>query len=227
MSKETDNLIRDVSKFIKKVENSAQKNQLTCGNCFQNLDDYKEEKILFDRIKIGNFSNTKEQGDALEELVKLMFSRIDLVESVTITTKETAIGQIDIILIPLRDNLYDIWGINGEYPRGIIGECKNYTKKIQDNKVSKSEIEKSCWRACKSGCLSFFIGSEYTRDAINEIGEYNNYKHLLCSNHKGAWIVPLKLSMIETIIDNNINFCYFIQWAISMSKVINSVANYL
>jgi hypothetical protein len=99
MSKETDNLIRDVSEFIEKVENSAQKNQLTCGNCFQNLDDYKEEKILFGKIKIGNFSNTKEQGDALEELVKLMFSRIDLVKSVTITTKETAIGQIDIILM--------------------------------------------------------------------------------------------------------------------------------
>ena len=96
---------------------------------------------------------------------------------------------------------------------GLIGECKNYTKK-----VGKEEIEKNCWRCCKSGFLSFFIGSQFTTGALDEVDEFNLHKDSICKKNCGVFIVPLNLEMIKIIIENKINFCYFIKWAIQRAK---------
>jgi hypothetical protein len=219
--------VDSLKEFVQKNEKISHRDQLTCENCFENVDNYKEEKELLAKIKAGVFENPTDQGNALERLIKSLFNKITLINSVKITNKETALGQIDIILIPLCGNLYDVWGLIGESPQGVIGECKNYGQNKSKNKVSRPEIEKSCWRACKGGCLSFFIGHEYTQDAIAEVAEYNSNKNLLCTKCQGAYIVPLKLYMIEAVVENDINFCYFIKWAIATSKTITSIANYL
>ena len=215
--------IEEISNFIEKEKNLELKNELTCDNIFKNSDLYIQEKKLLNQIAAGLFKTTKEQGDALEAVIKSLFKRINLIHNVEVTTKETAIGQIDIVLIPLRENIYDVLGLSFEKPKGLIGECKNYIK----NKVSRPEIEKSCWRACKGGCLSFFIGVGYTDDAITEISEYNINKEYLCTKHTGAYIVPLSIDMIQEIVNNDINFCYFIKWAINVSKNITAISSYL
>jgi hypothetical protein len=219
--------LKDLNSFIEKDKNLSIRDQLTCSNCFENTDDYSEEKALISVIKSNNFSSTSQKGDALEKLMKSLFNTVSLIASTEVTNKYTAIGQIDLLLTPLRSNLYDIWGLASEKPKGIVGECKNYTKVKNQNKISKQEIEKSCWRACKSGCLSFFIGPEYTKDALSEVAYYNNNKHLLCTNHTGALLVPISLPMIEIIIENNINFCYFIYWAVMKSQGVAPILNYL
>jgi hypothetical protein len=219
--------LKDLNSFIEKNESLSRRDQLTCANCFENNDNYSKEKALIAIVKSNDFSNTSQKGDALENLMKSLFDKISLIDSTEVTNKSTAIGQIDLLLTPLRSNLYDIWGLASEKPKGIIGECKNYTKIKSQNKISKQDIEKSCWRACKSDCLSFFIGPEYTEDARLEVAYYNNHKHLLCTNHIGALLVPISLQMIETVVENNVNFCYFIYWAIMKSHSVAPILNYL
>jgi hypothetical protein len=222
-----DAFLKDLSSFIQKDEKLSRRDQLTCANCFENINCYDKERDLISIVKSDDFSNTLEKGNALEDLMKSLFNMVSLINSTEVTNKSTAIGQIDLLLTPLRSNLYDIWGLASEKPKGIIGECKNYTKVKQQNKISKQEIEKSCWRACKSGSLSFFIGPEYTEDARLEVAYYNNHKHLLCTNHTGALLVPISLPMIELVIENNINFCYFIYWSIMKSRGVAPILNYL
>jgi hypothetical protein len=143
--------LKDLSSFIEKNESLSRRDQLTCANCFENNDNYSKEKALIAIVKSNDFSNTSQKGDALENLMKSLFDKISLIDSTEVTNKSTAIGQIDLLLTPLRNNLYDIWGLASEKPKGIIGECENYTKIKIQNKISKQDIEKSCWRACKSG----------------------------------------------------------------------------
>ncbi len=118
--------------------------------------------------------------------------------------------------------LYTIWGISNNIPRTIIGECKNYPK----DPVGRPEIEKICWRTCKGGCLSFFIGFELTKPALDEIGYFNQNKDSICLNCEGSLIIPITILMLETIIENDINFCYFIRWALQASKIM-SITNYI
>ena len=131
-------------------------------------------------------------------------------------------GQTDIQLLPIDNRLYEIWGIRDCPPMSIIGECKNYPK----DPVGREEIEKICWRTCKGGCLSFFITFDFTQPALDEIAYFNRHKNDLCIKGEGALIVPITIFMLETIITNNINFCYFIRWAILYSKDMN-IANYI
>lgn len=219
-----DKLLTDIDIFIKKSEASCFRDAITCKNVFKNADFYAIENELLDKILTGNFSNTKEQGDSLENLVKLLFGKIQLIHSIEITNKDIALGQIDIQLVPIDDALFEIWGLHKQIPEGIIGECKNYSKKKEA--IGRPEIEKICWRTCKGGCLSFFIAYGYTEDAIKEISFFNSHKKSLCYKHEGALIVPLTVSMFELVIQNQINFCYFVKWAISTSKMMN-IANYL
>jgi hypothetical protein len=93
------------------------------------------------------------------------------VTSLNVTGKETALGQIDLILIPTDDGLFDLWGMTNDYAKTIIGECKNYTS----NKVEKYEIEKTCWRTCKGRCLSFLLQKLYA-GSIDEIHNFNQCK---------------------------------------------------
>jgi hypothetical protein len=219
----SDNFIDEVQRFITKAKLSERLDELNCENIFDNEDSYTKEKSILEKIRLGQFSNTKEKGDALEDLVKSLFGRVDLINSVQICNKETGVGQIDIILIVLRDNIYDVWELASEKPQGIIGECKNYST----NKVSRPEIEKTCWRACKSRCLSFFIAPSYTDDSIKEMQFFNLQKKSILTNHDGIYIVPITIEMIEKTVLNNINFCYFIKWAIAYSKNIAPIANYI
>jgi len=215
--------LTDLNSYIRKIS-SHQKNQVNCGNIFDNSNSYSSEKAYLDRIKASDFSTTKEQGDLLEELVKSLFSRIDLIHSVEITNRDITLGQIDIQLIPVVDTIYDVWGLLKEQPSGIIGECKNYSKKKQP--VGRPEIEKTCWRSCKGGCLSFFIGYAFTEDAIKEVGYFNSEKKSLCCKHSGTYVILITVPMLEVIVENQINFCYFIKWAIAMSSLMN-IAGYL
>ena len=70
-----DKFLVDIQDYINKSINinSSKNNILTCQNCFDNSDQYKQEKEIFKNIKSGNFKNTKEQGDLLENLVKSLF----------------------------------------------------------------------------------------------------------------------------------------------------------
>ncbi|OYQ63722.1 hypothetical protein B9G53_15525 [Pseudanabaena sp. SR411] len=145
-----------------------------------------------------------------------------MINSFDVTNKDTALGQIDINLIAVDNSLYDVWGMVNDYPSNLIGECKNYSSE----KVSRPEIEKTCWRSAKGKALSFFIGNGYKETAISEIGEFNLYKNQIINNGNGVYIVPISISMLEVVIDNNLNFCYFIKWAIKASKMM-AIANYL
>jgi len=217
--------LEELNQFICKIQGyDGIKNSLNCGNCFDNLNSYESEKLILTKIHEKKYKNTKEQGNILELLVKSLFEKINLVHSIKITGKDIAVGQTDIQLLPIDDDdmLYEIWGLKKHKPNSIIGECKNYPK---DN-VDRPEIEKICWRTCKGRSLSFFIGFEYSQPALDEISGFNSSKHLICQGCEGALIVPLTFYMLEAIIENNINFCYFINWAISTSKMM-SIANYI
>lgn len=221
-----DKLLDEINIYInkhKKIQ-GKQKDVLNCDNVFDTTNLYDEEKKYLDKISNGSFANTKEQGDLLELLVKCLFQRIDLLQSVIITNKDMAIGQIDVQLIPVQEYIYDVWGMIKEKPECIIGECKNYSKK--KDPVGRPEIEKMCWRSCKGGCLSFFIGYGYTEEAVDEISYFNNNKSSLFYRHQGVFIIPLTLPMLEVVINNKVNFCYFLKWSIDMSRKMN-IANYL
>ncbi|MDZ8088482.1 MAG: hypothetical protein RMY16_23405 [Nostoc sp. DedQUE12b] len=215
--------LNEINSYISKAS-FRKTNSINCENIFDITDLYIKEKECLDKILNKKFKNTTEQGNLLEELVKLLFKRIDLIHSIEITNRDTTLGQIDIQLLPVDEVIYDVWGMIKEKPKFMIGECKNFSKK--QDKVDRPEIEKICWRSCKGGCLSFFIGYGYTQDAIDEIAYFNNNKDSICFKHQGAFIIPLTLSMLETIILNKINFCYFIKWAIFTSRMM-SIANYL
>ena len=221
---DTDKFLVDIQDYINKSINidSRKNNILTCQNCFDNSDQYKQEKEIFKNIKSGNFKNTKEPGDLLENLVKSLFSRITLITSFSITNKDTALGQIDVSLIAIDETIYEIWGMIADFPSCLIGECKNY----KSDKVGRPEIEKMCWRASKGQALSFFIAPSFKQPAIEEISDFNLYKENILKKSRGVYIVPINLEMIEIIIDNNLNFCYFVRWAIKSSKQM-AIANYL
>jgi hypothetical protein len=215
--------IEDLNRFISKVQSVEIDNPTTCETVFSNSDEYAEEKIYLQEIASQNFATTKDRGDALEKLILKIFNRIDLLDSISMTRKETTLGQLDLQIVTVKDYIYDVWGIIRDKPNAdyIIGECKNYT-----NPVGRPEIERVCWRAIKGSCLAFFIATEYTKDALDEIGYFNqNIKNIL-PNSNGLYIIPISISMIEAIIENNINFCYFIKWAIKNSKIM-SIINYL
>ncbi len=215
--------IEDLNRFIRKVQSVENNDPTTCATVFSNRDRYSEEKIYLQEIASENFSTTKDRGDALEKLILRIFNRIDLLDSITMTRKETVLGQLDLQMVTVRDYIYDVWGMIRDKPsvEYIIGECKNYT-----NPVGKPEIERICWRASKGACLAFFIATEYTKDAIDEIAYFNQNRQNILINFQGVYVIPISISMIEAIVENNINFCYFIKWAIKNSKIM-SIVNYL
>ncbi len=214
--------IDDLEDYIKKKQHfDLLKNEICCGNCFQNSDLYNYEKKLVEKIRQGNYKNTKERGDILEDLLKSIFQRISLVNSLSVTNRDTSLGQIDLILTPLDNTLFDIWGLVADYPEGIIGECKNY----QDS-VGREEIEKFCWRVSKGQQLGFFVATKYTKGACDEIGWINKCKQLILVKNSGVYIVPITLEMVECVISQNMNFCYFIEWSIKLSKNM-AITNYL
>jgi hypothetical protein len=215
--------IEDLNRFISKVQSAENNNPTTCATIFSNYDRYSKEKIYLQEIASETFSTTKDRGDALEKLILEIFNRIELLDSISMTRKETALGQLDLQMVTVEDYIYDIWGMIRDKPEAeyIIGECKNYT-----NPVGRPEIERVCWRAIKGGCLAFFIATEYTQDALDEVAYFNlNIKNIL-PNFNGVYIIPISISMIEAIVENDINFCYFIKWAIKNSKIM-SIVNYL
>lgn len=217
-----ESFLEDLNGFIQKVKLS-EGDSTTCEKIFSNSDSYLNEKKYLLEISSGQFSTTKDRGDALENLVRSIFNKIDLLDSISLSRKQTILGQIDLQLVTIEDYIYDVWGMARDKPNAeyIIGECKNYT-----DPVGRPEIERICWRAIKGCCLAFFIATNYTQDAIDEIGYFNlNRSNLLCK-HSGIYIIPLSLSMIEAVVENDINFCYFMKWAIKYSKMM-SIANYL
>jgi hypothetical protein len=215
--------LEDLCGFIAKVKAHEVNDPTTCETIFRNDDLYLDEKRCLQEIASGSFKTTKDRGDALEILIQKIFNRIELLDGISITRKQTALGQLDLQLVTIREYLYDVLGMAVDKPNVdyIIGECKNYT-----DPVGKDEIERMCWRASKGSCLSFFIATEYTSDAIQEISYFNQNRQNLLSIHKGVYIIPLSLSMIEAVVENDVNFCYFIKWAIKFSKII-SIRNYL
>ena len=98
-----------------------------------------------------------------------MFNRFSLISSFSVTNRDTALGQIDINLIPIDETIYDIWKMTRDYPCCLIGECKNY----KSDKVARPEIEKMCWRVSKGQALGFFIAPSYKQTAIQEIDEFH------------------------------------------------------
>ncbi|MBE9221316.1 hypothetical protein IQ215_01275 [Cyanobacterium stanieri LEGE 03274] len=216
--------LTDIQDYInKRINFDIQKKDLiNCNNCFSCDDQYKFEKEIVQKIKSKDFQNTTEQGNLLEDLVKSLFKRITLISSLSVTNKDTALGQIDINLIPIDETIYEIWGMIGDFPSCLIGECKNYNK----SSVGRPEIEKMCWRTGKGQALSFFIAPSYTKEAIEEISYFNLSKESILKKSQGVYLVPLTLKMLEIIVDNNLNFCYFIRWAIQSSKKM-AIANYL
>lgn len=215
----------DIQNYInKRIDFDRQKNNsMNCNNCFSCNDKYKDEIKIVHQINSKNFKNTTEQGNLLEDLVKNLFSRITLITSLSVTNKDTALGQIDINLIPIDETIYEIWGMINDSPLCLIGECKNYNS----DKVGRSEIEKMCWRTSKGQALSFFIAPSYTKEAIEEISDFNLYKQSILKKSKGVYIIPLTLKMLEIIVNHNLNFCYFIRWAIETTKRKMAIANYL
>ena len=135
-----------------------------------------------------------------------MFGRISLITSLSVTNKDTFLGQIDVNLITVDEIIYEIWGLRGDCPSSLIGECKNY----KSAKVSRPGIKKSCWRAGKGGSLSFFIRAHFSKDAVKEIGYFNNYKESIFVKSKGIYLIPLTIDILDIIISNNLNFYYFI-----------------
>jgi hypothetical protein len=218
-----ENFLKDLRRFIDKVKSSEDRESTTCETIFSNSDLYSKEKIYLEEIGSENFTTAKDRGDALEKLIVEIFNRIELLDGISMTRKETFLGQLDLQLVTVKDYIYDVWGMIHDKPsvEYIIGECKNYT-----DPVGRPEIERICWRASKGSCLAFFIATDYTQDAIDEIAYFNNNRKNILSNYKGVYIIPLSISMIEAIVENNINFCYFIKWAIKNSKIM-SIANYL
>jgi hypothetical protein len=215
----------DIQDYINKStqNNQRKSNLLTCDNIFKLEDGYKEEKRILSEIKAGNHSTTTNQGDLLEKLLKNLFDRISLISNFSVTNRDTFIGQIDVILTTIDTTIYEIWGLTGDCPSYLIGECKNYKK----SNVSRPEIEKSCWRAGKGKALSFFVGKQFSEDAVKEIGYFNLIKGTIFVESKGIYIVPFTLDMIDVVISNDLNFCYFIRWAIQLSINGMSIANYL
>jgi hypothetical protein len=219
-----DKFLLDIQDFINKsIQNDDRKRDvLTCNNTFTCDDSYKNENEILTRIKAGSFKTTKEQGDLLEDLLKSLFNRMSLISSLSVTNRDTALGQIDINLMTVDETIYEVWGLIGDCPSCLIGECKNY----QTDKVARPEIEKTCWRACKGRALSFFIGPSFKETAIKEIGDFNVQKGSIFYRSEGVYIVPITLGMLDVIISNELNFCYFIRWAIQASKKM-AIANYL
>jgi hypothetical protein len=215
----------DIQDYInKRINFDTQKNNsMNCNNCFCGDDEYKTEKEIFQKIKSKDFRHTTEQGNLLEDLVKNLFARITLINSLSVTNKDTALGQIDINLIPIDETIYEIWGMIGDFPSCLIGECKNY----KSDKVGRPEIEKMCWRTSKGQALSFFIAQSYTQEAIEEMNYFNLSKESILKKSQGVYIVLLTLKMLEIIIYNNLNFCYFIRWAIETTKRKMAITNYL
>lgn len=83
-----------------------------------------------------------------------------------------------------------------------------------------------CWRASKGQALSFFIAPGFKQPAIEEISDFNLYRENILKKSQGVYIIPITLKMLEIIIDNNLNFCYFTRWAIQSSRQM-AIANYL
>lgn len=221
--------LNELKRFVERqiyIQSKVQ-DSINCCNMFDDEKMYDNEENLISLVDSTrskySTAKTTEQGDALENLMKALFNRVKFIDSIEITNRDTAIGQIDLQLTPIDERAYDILGLMNDKPVGIIGECKNYSS---NSKVKREEIEKTCWRACKSGSLSFFIGPRFTSGALDEVDEFNLYKADICRKHCGVFIVPLNLEMIKIIIENKINFCYFIMWAIHRSKS-NNITSHL
>lgn len=202
---------------------SHDENSVGCKDLFNGEEMYDEEEKLFLQVT-SSHKNTTEQGDALENLLKKLFNRIQFLDCVAVTNKDIAIGQIDLQLNVISDRAYKFLGLIDESPLGLMGECKNYGF---NKKVPKDDIEKICWRCCKSGFLSFFIGANFTSGALNEIDTFNLNKRDFCVKNHGVYIVPIDLEMLQVVIENKINFCYFVKWLVNRAYSNSQITSHL
>lgn len=223
MSPSPNSFLIDFQDYLEKAiaQDNSSNNAVNCGNSYK-AHDHSEEKEVLRKIREEDYGPTTEQGDLLELLLKKLFNRITLISSVSITNKDSILGQIDVKIITLDETFYDVLGLIQDYPLSLIGECKNYKKE----RVSRPEIEKMCWRSCKGRALSFFIGNGYKQTAIKEVEDFNLNKERILKDCRGVYIVPITLDMVDTVVSNELNFFYFIRWALRATRE-NGISSYL
>lgn len=213
--KKKDLFLSQLQTFLKKeAAYSKRLNEVaSCSDFFNNEDGYEKERRLLQENKQSNLSSNR-RGEILEEIVFSLFNRVEILEVLNRNKAQTLIGQIDLQALVIHESAYDILGLRPR-PKSdlIIGECKN----LRNKSVELENIEKACWRSCKSTSLQFFIGTKYTTEAINEVKHFNSCKEMIFVDSKGVWIIPITIDMIEVVIENNINFLSFLKWSIKHS----------
>jgi hypothetical protein len=196
-----------------------------CGNCFDHDDKYQSELGILTQIESSSEQKTtKGKGDLLEELLESLFRRFDTVEPFSRNTCDTGIGQIDLLVTVIADEFYDVLGLFKK-PKGIIGECKNYDS---SGSLGRPIIEQMCWRSVKGSVLVFVVAKKFSKDSQKEIGDFNNLAPKIVKDFPDdAILVPITLEMISVVLKEDLNFCYFLKWAIQATKHNMAISNYL
>ncbi|MGD1902699.1 MAG: hypothetical protein ACFB9N_10720 [Geitlerinemataceae cyanobacterium] len=159
----------------------------------------------------------------LEDLMRKLFHRFDLAEPYSRNTCDTGIGQVDLILTAISDEFYEILGLKDK-PKGIVGECKNYKP---SKALGRPIVEQMCWRSIKGGSLILVVAKEFTKDSQKEISFFNGFVRTLKDHPGNAILIPITLEMIDVVLNENINFCYFLRWAIQGTQNNMAISNYL
>lgn len=101
-------MIRFISK--RKGLESSVSNSINCSNMFDEQQMYQEEEKLLLSVLSTHNKSTVEQGDSLEKLIKFLFERIKLINSIEVTNRDIAIGQIDLQFNTVDEQAYNILG---------------------------------------------------------------------------------------------------------------------
>ncbi len=71
------------------------------------------------------------------------------------------------------------------------------------------------------------VAKEFTKDSQKEISFFNGFVRTLKDHPGNAILIPITLEMIDVVLNENINFCYFLRWAIQGTQNNMAISNYL
>lgn len=191
-------------KLLKDIVHNPNYKDFFINSIFEiNFQEKEEILNMIKKIEEDNYSNTKEKGQSLENLMKKIFKAENIFK--VYQNLHTSSNEIDLV-IQLQHNasifgIDKLFGVNGDK---ILIECKNYSKKVDVTWVGKFAhllnthdinygiiFSKHSLTGEKNGKLTWKDAAGLTKKFYLKYSKY---------------VVSITLEDIKYTITNNINF---------------------
>lgn len=179
---------------------------------------YEEYKKLYEKLenvnqskKNGpkNYENTKEKGDALENIVDFIFNKSFFLK--VHPNKRNSTNEIDQFIVISdygKQALHEYnWnksflGLNQDF---MICECKNYNKKVASTWVGKFNTLLDCCGNCQLGIIFSYHGLTGNENNWYDAHGLTKIIYRLSSENKKTFILDFNKNDFKLLLDKNYN----------------------